>query len=121
MQPRHRKATDIISGTKVCHAILIELPSGAYVESSAWPGRVVSWGVYTAGGELVRTYYDVSIAVHHASLLGGNQMDMGAWDGPNETLTAAPPYAYADVAVAMVSAMLGHADEIRAHLDFNLS
>lgn len=121
MQPRHHKAIDVVSGTRVLHSILIELPSGSYVQSSAWPGRVVGWCVCTAGGELVRTYTDVTIAVHHASLLGGNQVHMGAWDGPSETLTSAPPYAHADAAVAMVNAMLGHADKIRAYKDFSLS
>lgn len=121
MQPRHRKAIDLISGTKVCHSILIELPSGACVESLTWPGRPVVWCVYTAGGEQVGGYNDVNLAVHHASLLGGNQLDMGAWDGPTEALTSAPPYVHADAAVAMVTAMLSHADEIRAHKDFSLS
>jgi hypothetical protein len=119
MQPRHHKAIDLISGTKVCHSILISTPSGAYVESSVWPGRSIAWGTYTAGGELVHTYHDVNLAVHHAASLGGNQLDMGAWDGPWVVETA-PPYAHADAAVAMSLALQAHADEIRTYKDFNL-
>lgn len=99
--------------------VLVEFSTGAYVESTVWPGKEPRWDVYTAGGECVMGYADVNLAAHHADQLTGNMVDMGCWDGPSE-VTSAPAFKFADFAISLWAAIVAHPAQVVAYEDFDL-
>lgn len=119
--PFHSKWPIIVGRGTVSHHVGITAPSGAFIAASVWPGRLPKWAVYTASGENVHTYAtgDLHLAVAHINALGGNQEDMGAWDGPS-VVTAAPAYQHRDDAFALYAAIVFHASQVVANEDFNV-